>query len=361
MKVRERILIVDDMEINRAILREIFSDSYQIAEAQCGEDALAMLRRDANFCVVLLDLLMPGMSGYELLEKMSAEGLLRSLPVVVVTADGNSEAELQSFDLGACDLIAKPFEPRIVRRRVTNVIDLYSHKNRLEQVVSTQAQKLQESNELMIDALSSMVEYRNWEAGQHIRRIRSFTRALLEAVIQTPYGAQWDQRSVHVISSASSMHDIGKIAIPDAILNKPGPLSPAEFEIMKTHCSKGGEMIRKIAWIDDREYLLYAYEICRYHHERWDGGGYPEGLRAQEIPPCALVVSVADVYDALTSNRVYKAAYSHEEATSMILHGECGLFPKWLMDCFETVQDAFAAAAKRYADAETYPAFHDIL
>lgn len=351
--MKERILVVDDVEVNRAILSELFRSNYEIEEADNGIDAIKIIRANTPpISVVLLDLLMPGKNGYEVLAKMKEEDLLTKIPVIVVTSEDSSESEVKAFDLGASDLIMKPFEPHVVKRRVYNIIDLYRHKNDLERLVETQAVKLQASNEAMIDALSSVIEYRNLESGQHIRRIRLFTKILLERVVQANPHCIWDPKTIQIISSAASMHDIGKIAIPDSILNKPGPLSKEEFEVMKTHSQKGSELIKSIVWIDDKEYLQYAYEICRSHHERWDGRGYPDGLTGEEIPLSALVVGVADVYDALTSPRVYKPAYTHEKATDMILHGECGAFPDWLLNCFLDVQTKFYELAKEYEDKQ---------
>lgn len=353
MKESECILIADDVEMNRVLLSETFRGEYEIIEADNGVLAMDIIRCRPNLSIVLLDLVMPGRTGYEVLEMMRSEGYLDHIPVIVVTSEDSSESEVRSFDLGASDLITKPFEPHVVKRRVNNLIDLYRHKNQLEHLVETQAQKLQASNEALIDALSSVIEYRNLESGQHIRRIRLFTKILLNRVVKTPNGPKWDARDVSIIASAASMHDIGKIAIPDSILNKPGRLTAEEFEVMKTHSAKGGEIIRNISWMNDREYLHYAYEICRHHHERWDGRGYPDGLKGDEIPACALVVSIADVYDALTSERIYKPPYPHSVAVSMIIGGECGLFPDWLLRCFQDVEEEFSILAAKYADQKT--------
>lgn len=350
------ILIADDLELNRAILSEIFRHDYGILEADNGYDTIELIRSNrSRLALVLLDLVMPRLDGYEVLKQMRAEGLLRQIPVVVVTSEDSAESEIHSFDLGASDIIMKPFEPHVVKRRANNVIELYRHKNNLEHLVEIQAQKLQTSNEAMIDALSSVIEYRNLESGQHIRRIRLLTKVLLERVVETPY-CDWGPKTIGIISSAASMHDIGKIVIPDSILNKPGKLTPAEFEIMKSHTVKGSELINNIIWMNDREYLKYASDICHSHHERWDGRGYPDGLKGEEIPLAALVVGVADVYDALTSERVYKPAFSHDTAVKMILNGECGLFPDWLLNCFIKVQHSFDQLAREYADKRILPA-----
>lgn len=213
-----------------------------------------------------------------------------------------------------------------------------------------QSASLRESNSIMIDALSSVIEYRSLESGQHIRRIRSFTKILLTNVAQSYQEYDLDNHKIDLITDASSMHDIGKIAIPDVILNKPGRLTPEEFEIMKTHTTKGCEILSGLDRMPDKEYLQYAYNICRYHHERWDGQGYPDGLKGENIPICAQVVAVADCYDALTTNRVYKDAIAQDEAFTMILNGKCGAFSPRLLECFKNVRDAFAQLSREYAD-----------
>lgn len=355
MGEHDYVLIADDMEVNRAILSEIFCSSYSILEAADGKEALWQVRRhEEELSVVLLDIVMPEMSGYDVLVAMRDDGILVKVPVVVVTSEDSIQSEMKSFDLGASDLIMKPFEPHVVRRRVQNIIDLYQHKNNLEHLVETQAQRLQASNEAMIDALSSVIEYRNLESGQHIRRIRLFTRILAERISRAGY-SKWGPADINMISSAASMHDIGKIAIPDSILTKPGRLTDEEFGVMKTHAEKGSEMILEISWMSDQEYIRYAYDICRHHHERWDGRGYPDGLKGEDIPLSALVAGVADVYDALTTVRVYKGAYTHKEAVRMICGGECGSFPQWLLDCLLNVEKNFARLAHEYADGRALP------
>lgn len=252
----------------------------------------------------------------------------------------------------------KPFEPHVVRRRVQNVVELNLHKLGQQERIEEQAAKLRESNAVMVDALSSIIEYRSVETGQHIQRIRMFTRVLLEEVARCHPEYGLDARKIDMISSASSMHDIGKIAIPDAILNKPGRLTDEEFEIMKTHSQRGCEMLANLDRMGDQEYLQYAYNICRYHHERWDGRGYPDGLKGDAIPVCAQVVGIADCYDALTTDRVYRGALPAEQAFNMILNGECGSFSPRLLECFKSVQGAFAQLSQEYADGtrRTHPA-----
>ena len=354
MNTRDTILVVDDMEVNRAILRGLFEQDYNLLEAENGEQALVLLEQcHGRIAAVLLDLVMPVMDGYETMEALRGKGLLSEFPVVVITAEGSADNEVKAFDLGASDIVMKPFEPYVVKRRIQNIIELNLRKLYQEELIAEQSAKLRESNAVMVDALSSIIEYRSVETGQHIQRIRLFTKILLEDVARSCPEYGLDERTIDVIASASSMHDIGKIAISDSILNKPGRLTEAEFQIMKTHTVKGCEMLSNLDRMSDKEYLQYAYNICRYHHERWDGRGYPDGLKGDGIPICAQVVGVADCYDALTTDRVYKKAIPPDEACNMILNGECGMFSPRLLECLKNVQSAFAALSKAYADGRS--------
>lgn len=348
---RETILIADDAEINRALLRNLFESTYNILEAENGEQALVLLREYSDtIAAVLLDLIMPEKNGYELLETMRAEERLCHVPVIVITAENSADSKVRVFELGASDVITKPFEPDVVKSRIKNIIELGRYRRSLETIVAEQSARVQESNAAVIDMLSSVIEHRNLESGQHIRRIRLFAKILLEDVAKNYQEYNLDERKIQLITDASSMHDIGKIAIPDSILNKPGRLTPEEFEIMKTHTLKGCEILTALDRLQDREYLLYAYNICRYHHERWDGSGYPDGLKGNSIPICAQVVAIADCYDALTTDRIYKKAIPQNNAYSMILNGECGVFSPRLLECFKNVRDAFKQLSQEYAD-----------
>lgn len=355
MTKRDTILIVDDVEINRAILRNVFEKEYNILEAENGEQALVFLGQyHGKIATVLLDLVMPVMDGYQVMEEVDKRGFLQEFPVIIITAEDSAQNEVKIFDMGASEIILKPFEPFVVRRRVQNIIELNLRKLNQQELIEEQAAKLRESNAVMIDALSSIIEYRSVETGQHIQRIRMFTKLLLENVAQCYPEFGLDKRKIEIIVSASSMHDIGKIAIPDSILNKPGRLTRDEFEIMKTHAVKGCEMLAGLDRVSDKEYLQYAYNICRYHHERWDGRGYPDGLKGNNIPVCAQVVGVADCYDALTTNRVYKKAIPPQQAFNMILNGECGVFSPKLLECLKNVREKFALLSKEYADGNMH-------
>ena len=355
MVKKDTILIVDDQELNRVILRNVFEEEYNLLEAENGEQALLLVAQyHENIAALLLDLVMPIKDGYQVLKELDEKNMLGSLPVIVITAEDSAENEVRAFDLGASDIIMKPFEPYVVHRRVQNVIELNLRKLNQQEIIEDQAQKLRESNSTMIDALSSIIEYRSVETGQHIHRIRLFTEVLLSDVARCYPEFALDSRKLSMIASASSMHDIGKIAIPDSILNKPGRLTDEEYEIMKTHTTKGCDMLANLDRMSDKEYLQYAYNICRYHHERWDGRGYPDGLKGESIPICAQVVGIADCYDALTSDRVYKKAFIPEKAYNMILNGECGSFSPKLLECFKNVRAAFEQLTMEYSDSNPH-------
>lgn len=352
MEKQETILIADDQAINRAILRSLFESDYNVLEAENGEQTLVLLRQySESIAVILLDLIMPVKGGYAVLEELRNAELLYQSPVVVITAEDSTDNRVRVFELGASDIIAKPFEPEVVKSRVRNIIELGRYRRRLEMLVEEQSARARESNAAVIDMLSSVIEYRSLESGQHIRRIRMFTKVLLEDVSVNYQEYCLDWRRIQLITDASSMHDIGKIAIPDSILNKPGKLTDEEFEIMKTHTVKGCEILAGLDRLQDREYLQYAYHICRYHHERWDGRGYPDGLKGNSIPICAQVVAIADCYDALTTDRVYKKAIPPSRAFSMILNGECGTFSPKILECFKNVRQSFVQLSQKYADA----------
>ena len=296
---KRQILVVDDVELNRAILAELFQDSYEVLEAENGCQALELLEAHHDaILIVLLDIIMPVMDGFEMLQNMAHRTWKEEIPVVLITSENSDNALLKGYELGVSDIINKPFNPNIVKRRVDNTIELYLHKRHLEALVRQQVEtlekqtlKLNRFNEFIIDTLSTVVEFRSCESGTHIRRVREITRLLLESLsfrypeYDLPHGA------IDKMVSAASMHDIGKIAIPDAVLNKPGRLTAEEFEIMKTHSLKGCELLQSINEGQDEEYYRFCYDICRSHHERWDGSGYPDGLAGNNIPIWAQVVS----------------------------------------------------------------------
>ncbi len=325
------ILIVDDMEINRAILAEGFTDTYNILEAENGEQALEIINKHSDIAAVLLDLLMPKMTGIEVLRELNRTGKINHIPVFIITAADNEDTLTEAYNLGAVDVISKPFIMNFIKSRITNIVELYSHRNELVEVVNEQIEKLNKVNQSMIETLATLIEFRDCESGEHVKRICGLTRILLTSISEDYPEYYIDKYEIEKIVNASILHDVGKIAIPDGILNKPGRLTKEEFEIMKQHTVKGSEMLMHIPAIMDEDTFSYTYDICRHHHERWDGRGYPDGLAGDDITIWAQIVALADVYDALTSPRCYKSAYPHDVALNMIYNGECGTFnPKVL-------------------------------
>lgn len=332
--IKDKILIVDDSEMNRAILSEILEGRYDILEAEDGETGLEIMKKRGNeLSLVLLDIVMPGMDGYEVLDKMNELDIISSLPVIMISAENGVGPIRRAFELGVSDFISRPFDSGIVIRRVTNIVKLYSKQKRLIEMVVDQIYEKQKSNKLMINILSHIVEFRNGESGQHVLNVNIITNTLLKCINKKTDKYNLSNEDIELISMASALHDIGKIAIPDEILNKPGRFTDEEYAIMKTHSAIGASLLDEIPFAKDEPMIKVSHDICRWHHERWDGRGYPDGLKGEEIPISAQAVSMADVYDALTSERVYKAAYSHEKSIEMILNGECGAFNPLLLEC----------------------------
>ncbi len=344
---KKKMLVVDDVELNRAILSELFSNSYEVIEAENGQQAIDKLKENSNdLAIILLDIVMPVMDGLTALEEIGRLGYLKSIPVVLLTAESTERISLKVYELGASDVISKPYNPAVVRQRVNNIVELYDYRHDLEEevrrqtvILEEQAEKLKQTNVFVIDTLCTAVEFRNGESGSHISRIRDITRVLLKALGEKHEKFKMPDNQIDIIANAAAMHDIGKIAVPDAILNKPGRLTDEEFQLMKQHTIKGCEMLAKLDYVQDQEYYQYCYEICRHHHERWDGRGYPDGIKGDAIPIWAQVVSLADVYDALVSERPYKKALSHEVAIQMISDGECGQFNPEMLACFLEVEE----------------------
>ena len=337
---RLRILIADDSASNRELLAEMLKDSYDIVEADDGERAIEQLHEyGKSISLVLLDLLMPIMDGFDVLAYMGTNKWLEDIPVIMISSEDSTPYVKRAYELGATDYIGRPFDENIVYRRVQNTIKLYAKQRRLTTLVTNQIYEKEKNNQMMISILSQIVEFRNGESGLHVMRINMITGMLLErlAVKSDKYPLSWAERSM--ITMASSLHDIGKIGIPEEILNKPGKLTKEEFEIMKQHSAIGADMLRSLKRYQNEELVKIAYEICRWHHERYDGRGYPDGLKGEEIPISAQVVSLADVYDALVSERVYKKAFSSEKALEMIRNGECGSFNPLLLECLVDIQD----------------------
>lgn len=334
------VLIVDDSEMNREILREMLKDDYDILEAASGEDGLEVIRQHGELIsLVLLDIMMPGINGFEVLSQMSRDGIIDDIPVIMISSEDKQEAVLNAYELGASDYISRPFDIRVVRHRVSNIMHLYAKQRRLSSLLSQQFYERERESRMLVDIMASSMELRNGESGLHVLHIRNLTEILLERLVQKTDKYELTGARRSTIAMASTLHDIGKMAIPDAILNKPGRLTAEEFEVMKTHAAIGAQMLENLNQYKDDALMQTAKAICHYHHERWDGRGYPEGLKGDQIPIEAQVVSVADVYDALTSERVYKKAIPHEKAMRMIADGECGAFNPLLMECLVDVGD----------------------
>ena len=339
LQEKSQILLVDDSKMNRMILAEILGDGYHILEAENGQECLEKLRAEAgSIALVLLDINMPVMDGFEVLKAMNANHTIEDIPVIMISSEDSDAAIRRSYELGASDYVNRPFDARIVYRRVTNTIKLYAKQRRLVQMVSEQIRARENNTDTLVGVLSHIVEFRNGESGAHVRHIRTITELLLRRLLEISSRYSITAEQQDMIPLASALHDIGKIGIDEKVLNKPGRLTPEEFEVMKTHSMLGAQMLHDLDNFAEQPLLQTAYEIARWHHERWDGRGYPDGLKGDEIPISAQLVSLADVYDALTSERCYKKAFSHEKAVQMILNGECGAFNPLLLQCLTDMQ-----------------------
>ena len=333
---KQKILIADDSEMNRELLAAILEEEYDIIQVNDGVQAVDCLQRHAEeISLLLLDIVMPHMDGFEVLSYMNKEHWIDAIPVVIISSENSPIYIKRGYDLGATDFIEKPFDANMVLRRSANAILLGAKQRRMTSIVSNQIYEREKSSKLMINILSHIVEFRNGESGLHVLHIQTITEMLLRQLVQKEnnrYALSKEQ--IRMITTASALHDIGKISIPDEILNKPGRLTAEEFAVIKGHSMAGANMLSELP-LDQKEEPLVktAYEICRWHHERYDGGGYPDGLKGEEIPVSAQVVALADVYDALTSERCYKDAYSHEKAIEMILAGQCGAFNPLMLEC----------------------------
>lgn len=336
---RETILIVDDSAMNRMLLSDILSDTYNIIEAEDGEQAIAILQQHASeISIVVLDMVMPKVDGFGVLEAMNENRWIQFLPVVSISTESSPEFVERAYSLGVTDFINRPFDELIVIRRVSNTIKLYAKQRKLTNMVANEIFEKERNGSLMITILSHIVEFRNGESGMHVINIGTLTEILLNQISKKDdrYYLPYAERDL--IVKASALHDIGKISIPEEVLNKPGKLTDEEFEAMKQHTVIGYQMLSDLGF-QDEPLVKVSREITRWHHERYDGRGYPDGLKGDEIPLSAQIVSLADVYDALTSERVYKPAFSHEKAVQMILNGECGAFNPLLLECLVEAQE----------------------
>ena len=337
-------LVVDDSEMNRAILSEMLKERYEIIEADCGEAGIACLEQHGSgISIVLLDIVMPGADGFDVLSLMSRNGWIDDIPVIMMSSEDSDDSVLRAYELGASDYISRPFDSRIVRQRVSNIMRLYTKQRRLSSMLAQQFYERERESRMLIDIMGGAMELRNGESGPHVQHVRKLTEMMLEHLMRKTDRYHISSSERATIAAASTLHDLGKLSIPDNILNKPGRLTPEEFEIMKTHTTIGADMLEGMVQYRDSALVRAARDICRWHHERYDGGGYPDGLKGEAIPISAQVVSLVDVYDALTSDRVYKKAFSHEKAMHMILNGDCGAFNPLLIDCLIDLQDRIVA------------------
>lgn len=347
---KRKILVVDDSEMNRSLLCDMLSGKYEILEAENGLEASSILQsREQEIALMLLDIVMPKMDGFELLTVMNKNGWIKNIPVIIISAEAIPSYVDKAYDLGAQDYISRPFDERIVQRRVSNTLMLFVKQKELSNMVMEQFQRRENENALMLDIMSNIVESRNGESGLHVLHIRVLTEILLQELLEKTNRYPVSKEDIPLICNASSLHDIGKMTLPMDILNKPGKLTPEEFEVMKTHSIEGAELLRNLPMRENEPLVKIGYEICRWHHERYDGSGYPDGLKGDDIPITAQVVALADVYDALRSNRVYKPSYSHEKTINMIMNGECGAFNPILLECLSEASDTLEETLKANA------------
>lgn len=344
IKDRHRVLVVDDSYMNRMILSEMLKSDYEIVHAASGEECIEIIEKyGTGIDIILLDIVMPGMDGFEVLNYMNNNHWIDDIPVIMISSEDSNKFIRRAYEMGVSDYISRPFDAKVVYQRVLNTIKLYAKQRRLINLITDQVYEKEKNNKMMIGILSQIVEFRNGESGMHVRNISSLTGMLLEKIVQKTdkYYLSWTER--FYITNGSALHDIGKIGIPEEILNKPGKLTKEEYEIMKEHTVIGERILKSLELYQDEPLVKTACEICRWHHERYDGKGYPDGLKGDEIPISAQIVSIADVYDALVSERVYKKAFSHEKAMEMILNGECGTFNPLLVECLVEIQDRINA------------------
>ena len=351
----KKILIIDDDEMNREILANIFEDIYVSDHACNGKEGLQMIYdNQETYCAILLDVMMPIMNGIEVLEALSEQMIASKIPIFLITAERSNEVMRKGYELGVMDIIEKPVIPFVIRRRILSVVELFESRKQLAKKVEYQdwellkkAKEIIALNEGLIESLATAIEFRDGESGNHVKRIHDITKCILT---DTKLGEGLSAQEIDDIALASIMHDVGKIAIPDAILNKPGKLTKEEYEIMKLHTIKGADLLKSIPALRNANVYKYAFDIARHHHERYDGNGYPDRLKGDEISLWAQVVSLADVYDALVSKRVYKNAFSFDDAVKMIVNNECGVFSPKLLSAFLEVEKDIRNIYNKYKE-----------
>ena len=358
MNKRQKILIVDDAKFNRDILKEFLGETYDYLEAENGNQAVQIMEENPGIDLMLLDINMPQMDGFEVLKWMKLSQCIEETPVIMISSEESVETMRKAYEMGITDYITRPFDSVIVKKRVQNTLGLYANQKRLINVVVDQVYEKEENNNIMIRILSNVLGSRNSESSEHILHIRTATEMMLRQLVKTTDAYHLTETDIAIITTASSLHDIGKIRIPEEILNKPGRLADEEFKIMKTHSEIGASMIRDMHFLQNHPLVHTAWEICRWHHERWDGKGYPDGLKGEEIPISAQVVSIVDVYDALTSERCYKKAFDHDTAIQMILDGQCGQFNPILLKCLKELSIQLSKMSGKEMDDNKH--YHEI-
>ena len=354
MDKRQKILIVDDSKLNRDILKAILGETYNYLEAENGNQAIQMIGDNPGIDLMLLDINMPQMNGFEVLKIMKRSQCIAETPVIMISSEDAVDTMRKAYELGITDYITRPFDSVIVKKRVQNTLSLYTNQKCLIKVVYDQVYEKEENNNIMIRILSSILGSRNSESREHILHIKTATEMMLRELVKVTDAYPLTETDIYLITIASSLHDIGKIYIPKEILNKPGKLTDEEYKIMKTHSDLGASIIKDMDFLQDHPLVHTAWEICRWHHERWDGKGYPDGLKGEEIPISAQVVSIVDVYDALTSERCYKKAFDHDTAVQMILDGQCGQFNPILLKCLKGLSLPFSKLDKEMDENSYY-------
>ena len=358
MDKRQKILIVDDAELNRDILKEILGETYTYLEAENGNQAIQIMGDNPGIDLMLLDINMPQMNGFEVLKWMNQSQCMDETPVIMISSEDAVDTMREAYEMGITDYISRPFDSVIVKKRVQNTLSLYANQKYLINAVYDQVYEKEENNNIMIRILSNILGSRNSESSEHILHIRTVTEILLRKLVKTTDAYPMTETDISLITTASSLHDIGKIRIPEEILNKPGRLTDEELKIMKTHSEIGADIIQNMHFPKDNPLVRASWEICRWHHERWDGKGYPDGLKGEEIPISAQVVSIADVYDALTSERCYKKAFDHDTAIQMILDGQCGQFNPILLKCLKELNPQFSKMLDKEMAENSY--YHEV-
>ena len=358
MDKRQKILIVDDSEFNRDMLKEILRETYNYLEAENGNQAIQIMGENPGIDLMLLDINMPQMNGFEVLKWMNQSRCIDETPVIMISSEDAVDTMRKAYELGITDYITRPFDSVIVKKRVQNTLGLYMNQKHLINVVYDQVYEKEENNNIMIRIMSNILGSRNSESREHILHIKTATEMMLRQLVKVTDAYPLTEADIALITTASSLHDIGKIRIPEEILNKPGRLTDEEFQIMKTHSEIGAAIIKDMDFPQDHPLVHTAWEICRWHHERWDGKGYPDGLKGEEIPISAQVVSIVDVYDALTSERCYKKAFDHDTAIQMILDGQCGQFNPILLMCLKELSLQLSKMIDKEMDDTSY--YHEV-